>query len=83
MGNSPVDRDTNYMKEVWGTTCLTTDHWSLPADASYKEPVILQEVVFDESKPINLNERDQVLADADPLSPENLDDEYKSIPNRY
>jgi len=30
MGNSPVDRSKNYMKEVWGTTSLTTDYWSLP-----------------------------------------------------
>ena len=30
MGNSPVDRNKNYMKEVWGTTSLTTDYWSLP-----------------------------------------------------
>lgn len=30
MGNSPVDRSTSYMKEVWGTTSLTTDYWSLP-----------------------------------------------------
>ena len=30
MANSPVDRDVNYMKEVWGTTSLTSDYWSLP-----------------------------------------------------
>ena len=32
MGNSPVDRSASYMKEVWGTTSLTTDYWSLPND---------------------------------------------------
>ena len=26
MGNSPVDRDTNYMREMWGTTRLVTDY---------------------------------------------------------
>jgi len=26
MGNSPVDRDSNYMREVWGTTRLVTDY---------------------------------------------------------
>ena len=30
MGNSPVDRNKSYMQEVWGTTSLTTDYWSLP-----------------------------------------------------
>ena len=26
MGNSPVDRDTDYMREMWGTTRLVTDY---------------------------------------------------------
>ena len=26
MGNSPVDRNSNYMKEMWGTTRLITDY---------------------------------------------------------
>lgn len=26
----PVDRDTNYMYRMWGTTSLITDYWSLP-----------------------------------------------------
>ena len=26
MGNSPVDRDLNYMREMWGTTRLVTDY---------------------------------------------------------
>tara|TARA_Y100000004_G_C8845968_1_gene382563 strand:+ start:295 stop:561 length:267 start_codon:yes stop_codon:yes gene_type:complete len=26
MGNSPVDRDSNYMREMWGTTHLVTDY---------------------------------------------------------
>ena len=26
MGNSPVDRDSNYMREMWGTTRLVTDY---------------------------------------------------------
>jgi len=26
MGNSPVDRDSNYMKSMWGTTKLVTDY---------------------------------------------------------
>ena len=27
MGNSPVDRNTKYMKETWGTTRLVTDYF--------------------------------------------------------
>ena len=26
MGNSPVDRDKKYMKQMWGTTRLVTDY---------------------------------------------------------
>lgn len=26
MGNSPVDRNSNYMREMWGTTKLVTDY---------------------------------------------------------
>jgi hypothetical protein len=29
MSNLPVDRDKDYMKEMWGTTNLITDYWSL------------------------------------------------------
>jgi hypothetical protein len=27
MGNSPVDRNSNYMREMWGTTKLVTDYY--------------------------------------------------------
>jgi hypothetical protein len=27
MGNSPVDRNTEYMREMWGTTHLVTDYY--------------------------------------------------------
>jgi len=27
MANSPVDRDKNYMKKMWGTTRLVTDYY--------------------------------------------------------
>ena len=50
MGNSPVDRSTNYMKEVWGTTSLTTDYWSLPKKTNDPEEKVLQEIMHDELK---------------------------------
>lgn len=35
MANNPnPDRDSAYMKEYWGTTCLITDYWSLPIEKS-------------------------------------------------
>ena len=30
MGNSPVDRDNDYMFQTYGTTSLITDYWSMP-----------------------------------------------------
>ena len=30
MGNSPVDRDQDYMYQTFGTKRLITDYWSTP-----------------------------------------------------
>ena len=50
MGNSPVDRNKNYMQEVWGTTSLTTDYWSLPKTTTDPEERVLQEIMHDDLK---------------------------------
>ncbi len=50
MGNSPVDRNKNYMKEVWGTTSLITDYWSLPKETNDLEERVLQEIMHDDLK---------------------------------
>ena len=50
MDNSPVDRSTSYMKEVWGTTSLTTDYWSLPEKTEDSEEKVLQEIMHDDLK---------------------------------
>ena len=50
MGNSPVDRNKNYMQEVWGTTSLTTDYWSLPKKTNGPEERVLQEIMHDDLK---------------------------------
>ena len=42
MSNLPVDRDKNYMREMWGTTKLVTDYNSLP------NKKVLQEVMHDD-----------------------------------
>lgn len=43
MSNLPVDRDSNYMREMWGTAKLITDYGS----ASPKR--VLQEVMQDKA----------------------------------
>tara|TARA_B100000073_G_scaffold100010_1_gene79588 strand:- start:278 stop:475 length:198 start_codon:yes stop_codon:yes gene_type:complete len=60
MGNSPVDRDISYMKEVWGTTSLTSDYWSLPKEQPQDQKVSLNEVNFDQPKTIDTGEQVQL-----------------------
>ena len=48
MGNLPVDRDKNYMREVWGTTSLTTDYWSLSKNAKDNKERVIQEIMHDD-----------------------------------
>ena len=43
MGNSPVDRNTEYMKTMWGTTSLMTDYWSLPHKTEDPEEIKQEE----------------------------------------
>ena len=50
MGNSPVDRDKNYMREVWGTTSLTSDYWSLLRKTEDPEERVIQEIMHDDLK---------------------------------
>ena len=58
MGNSPVDRDISYMREVWGTTSLTSDYWSLPKETNDPEERVIQEIMHDDldGKKQNLQE---------------------------
>ena len=60
MGNSPVDRDISYMKEVWGTTSLGSDYWSLPKEPPQNKKVSLNEVNFDQPKTIDTEEQVQL-----------------------
>jgi len=43
MSNLPVDRDENYMYQMWGTTSLTSDYGSLS-----KKPKMIQEIMHDD-----------------------------------
>ena len=44
MGNSPVDRNKEYMREMWGTTKLTSDYGSL---SNLSQKRVLTEVMHD------------------------------------
>ena len=44
MANSPVDRDVNYMREMWGTESLITDY-SAKLEKSNKK--VISEVMHD------------------------------------
>ena len=60
MGNSPVDRDRDYMYRMWGTKDLITDYWSSPKEsndcAEENGQHCIQEVFRDRAK---LIEEDQ------------------------
>jgi hypothetical protein len=43
MSNLPVDRDKDYMYQMWGTTTLTTDYRSLT-----QNPKVIQEIMHDD-----------------------------------
>jgi len=57
MSNLPVDRDSNYMYQMWGTTKLVSDYESLP------QKRVIQEVMHDTapkhdfSKQVELHEK--------------------------
>ena len=42
MSNLPVDRDENYMYQMWGTTKLVTDY------SSSEKPKVIQEIMHDD-----------------------------------
>ena len=63
MANSPVDRDVSYMKEVWGTTSLTSDYWSLPKQTNDPEGMVLQEVMHDRPKRHNLKKTGRIASE--------------------
>ena len=58
MGNSPVDRDSNYMREVWGTTKLISDPGSMQPNsdfldnlANHQHQKMLREIANDDLTP--------------------------------
>lgn len=54
MSNLPVDRDPNYMKEMWGTSHLITDY----GNVSQKR--VIQEVMHDMAPKHNLRKQQEL-----------------------
>ena len=58
MSNLPVDRDPNYMREMWGTTKLITDYGSMQPNsdfldnlANHQHQKMLREIANDDMTP--------------------------------
>ena len=58
MSNLPVDRDENYMREMWGTSKLITDYGSTPPRndfldnlANHQHQKMLREIANDDLTP--------------------------------
>ena len=54
MSNLPVDRDSNYMKEMWGTNQLITDYNATPSQR------VIQEVMHDYAPKHNLKKQTEL-----------------------
>ena len=56
MSNQPVDRDSNYMREMWGTTHLITDYHTQPQPKKQ----VLSEIMHDDMKKHNFKVQDEI-----------------------
>ena len=54
MSNLPVVRDSNYMKEMWGTSQLITDYNATPSQR------VIQEVMHDYAPKHNLKKQTEL-----------------------
>ena len=81
MGNSPVDRDSNYMREMWGTTRLVTDYYKdekmndfLDNLGNHQHQKMLREIANDDLTPKkhdlkNQNELHEKIRDDEDTEP--------------
>ena len=61
MGNSPVDRNIEYMKKMWGTESLITDYWSLPRNGQKDiEERVIQEFYGDNAPKHNFKRQNEL-----------------------
>ena len=57
MSNLPVDRDKDYMREMWGTTKLVTDYYKIPKNRVIQEVMHDYAPVHDLKKQTELHEK--------------------------
>ena len=56
MAISPVDRNNDYMREMWGTTQLITDYYAQPE----QKKKVLQEVLHDYAPSYRLTKQTEI-----------------------
>jgi len=80
MGNSPVDRDENYMREMWGTNRLVSDYGSMERINVYEEKKEFLQEIMDYEKTHDLKKQSQLHEKI--RNDEDYDDwEYGTEPN--
>lgn len=56
MSNLPVDRDSNYMREMWGTTHLITDYYKTEENKQR----LIQEIMHDSAPKHNFKKQEEL-----------------------
>lgn len=56
MSNLPVDRDSNYMREMWGTTHLITDYYKTEENKQR----LIQEIMHDPAPKHNFKKQEEL-----------------------
>jgi len=80
MGQSPVDRNNEYMREMWGTTKLITDYGSMQGINVYEEKKEFLQEIMDYEKTHDLKKQSQLHEKI--RNDEDYDDwEYGTEPN--
>ena len=80
MAKYHVDRDTDYMRKMWGTTCLITDYWNGPTKNNDPEELDLQEVMHHRAKKNKDKNEGELFENNVNLDCQDL---YDSIPDRF
>ena len=60
MGQSPVDRNNEYMREMWGTTKLITDYGSMQKINVYEEKKEFLQEIMDYEKTHDLKKQTEL-----------------------
>jgi len=80
MGNSPVDRNKDYMREMWGTNRLVSDYGSMERINVYEEKKEFLQEIMDYEKTHDLKKQSQLHEKI--RNDEDYDDwEYGTEPN--